>query len=112
MPCFRTHGLLCVEEYDFQFVVPFHNGTWPEGLPQEDILQNVKCPCTYIKASTSYGGDGVLYCANDDEDAAKVVSLIAGCRKVETESSDHDIHFVYSKQFIGISKNFYDEIAE
>ena len=52
MPCFRTHGLLCVEEYDFQFVVPFHNGTWPEGLPQEDILQNVKCPCTYIKASS------------------------------------------------------------
>lgn len=112
MPYSWTHGLLYVDEYDFQFAEAFYSGTWLEGLSQEDILKGIQCPCTYIKAKTSYGDDGVLYCANDDEDAKKVISLIQGCKKVETESSDHDIHFVYSKQFIDILVQFHDEISE
>ena len=112
MPFKWTHGLLYVDEYDFRFAEAFYNGTWLEGLTQEDILRGVKCPCTYIKAKTSYGDDGVLYCANDDEDAKKVVSLIPGCKMIETETSDHDIHFVYSKKFIEIMEQFHQEITK
>ena len=112
MPYSWTHGLLYVDEYDFQFAEAFYNGTWLDGLSQEEILKGVKCPCTYIKAKTSYGDDGVLYCANDDDDAKKVVSLIPGCKKIETESSDHDPHFVYAKQFTEILERFHGEIAK
>ena len=112
MPYSWTHGLLYVDEYDFQFAETFYNGTWLEGLSQEDILRNINCPCTYIKAKTSYGDDGVLYAANDEDDAAKVVSLISGCKKVETASSDHDIHFVYARQFIEIMEDFHNELTK
>lgn len=112
MPYSWTHGLLYVDEYDLAFAEAFYNGTWLAGVSQEDILKGVHCPCTYIKANTDYGDDGVLYAANDEDDAAKVASLIDGCKVTRTPTSDHDIHFVYSKEFIDILVQFKEDIGE
>lgn len=112
MPYSWTHGVLYIDEFDPQFAEAFYNGTWLEGISQEEILKNIHCPCTYIKATTSYGDDGVLYAANDDDDAKKVETLIAGCKVTKTPTSDHDIHFVYSKEFIDILVEFQDDLNQ
>ena len=111
MPYSWVHGLLYTDEYDYEFSETFYDGSWFEGVSQEDILKGIQSPCVYIKAKTSYGEDGVLYAANDDEDAKRVVDLIGNCEVVETETSDHDIHFVYSDKFIQILVDFNKKLA-
>lgn len=106
MPYGWTHGLLYIDECDNAFSETFYNGTWFDGVSQEEILENIQCPCIYIKAKTSYGEDGVLYAANTDEDADKVIKLIDNCNFIEMNSSDHDIHFKYSQRFIEIIIEF------
>lgn len=110
MPYKWTHGLLFTNEYDYAFSETFYNGSWFDGVSQEDILKNIKCPCIYIKAKTEYGEDGVLYAANDEDDAARVVDLTENCERVETETSDHDIHFIYSKKFVEVLTDFNKEL--
>ena len=112
MPYSWTHGLLYVDEYDLAFAEAFYNGTWLEGESQEEILRKIQCPCTYIKANTDYGDDGVLYAANDEDDAKKVASLIQNCNVTRTPTSDHDIHFVYSKEFIDIMVQFKKDLGK
>ena len=62
-------------------------------------------------ASTDYGKDGVLYAANEEADAKRVMEMIEGCEHVETATSDHDIHFIYSDQFIDICRSFRDTVT-
>lgn len=112
MPYSWTHGLLYTDEYDYDFAETFYDGSWFDGVSQEEILKNIKCPCIYIKAKTEYGEDGVLYAANDDDDAERVVELIENCERVVTETSDHDIHFVYSKKFVEILVDFNKDIKK
>ena len=112
MPYSWTQGLLYIDECDNAFSETFYDGTWFEGVSQEDILKGIKCPCIYIKAKTSYGKDGVLYCANDEEDAKKVVELISDCEFITTKSSDHNIHFKYARDFIDIMVKFQETIIE
>lgn len=106
MPYSWTHGLLYIDECDNEFSETFYNGTWFDNISQEEILKNIQCPCVYIKAKTSYGEDGVLYAANDDEDAKMVVALLKNCEFIETDTSDHDIHFKYSNKFVEILAQF------
>ena len=112
MPYSWTHGVLYIDEFDPVFSETFYEGTWLEGLSQEEILRNIQCPCTYIKANTSYGPDGVLYAANDDEDARRVEQLIPGCKVTRTPTSDHDIHFVYAKEFVEILEQFHGQLGQ
>lgn len=105
LPYSWIHGLLYTDEYDYKFAEAFYDGSWFDGVSQEEILRNIQCPCVYIKAKTDYGEDGVLYAANDDEDAKRVAELIKNCEVVETATSDHDIHFIYSDQFVEILVN-------
>lgn len=111
MPYSWTHGLLYTDEYDKEFSETFYDGTWFEGVSQEEMLQGIQCPCVYIKAKTDYGEDGVLYAANDDEDAKRVLDLVKDCEYVETDTSDHDIHFKYSDRFIEILVNFNKDLG-
>jgi len=110
MPYSWTQGLLYIDECDNAFSETFYDGTWFEGVTQEDILKGIKCPCVYVKAKTSYGEDSVLYCANDDEDAKKVVELIPDCEFITTKSSDHNIHFKYVGDFIDIMVKFQETL--
>jgi hypothetical protein len=36
------------------------------GIDQEAMLRQIECPVVYLKASTNYGDDGVLYAATTD----------------------------------------------
>ena len=101
-----THGLIYMDEFDKAFAETFYNGTWLDGTTQEDILSGIECPVVYVKAKTSYGTDGVLYCANDDADAEKVMSLLKNGEMKVTETSDHDIHFTYADEFVQIMSEF------
>lgn len=106
MPYGWVHGLLYMDEYDHAFSETFYDGSWFQGVSQEEILQKIQCPTVYIKAKTSYGEDGVLYAANKDEDAKRVLDLVENCEFMETDTSDHDIHFKYPNKFIEAVRYF------
>ncbi len=86
-----TRGIYYMDEWDPRFGDSFYNGSWLEGIDQEAMLRKIECSTVYLKAMTDYGKDGVLYAANTDEDAARVVECIPHCEKTEIKSG-HDIH--------------------
>ena len=66
-------------------------------------MKSVKCPTVYLKAKTRYGKDGVLWAANTEESASKVMRLLKnGYRK--TVRSGHDIHFEKPRHFLKAMK--------
>lgn len=73
------------------------------------MLNQIEVPTIYIKAKTNYGEDGVLYAANTDEDAEKVVSSIDNCKMVIIESG-HDIHFEKPNEYINILEDVLNSI--
>ncbi len=87
------------DSYDLRFGDTFYTGSWFDGVDQETILLNIKCLTIYLKAKTQYGKDGVVYAANTDEDAHKVLQLIDGCEMLSIKSS-HDIHYEHPAFFI------------
>ncbi len=91
--------LLYMDYYDPEFGNSFYNGSWMKGLDQEAMLQKIKCPAVYLKASTLYGKDGVLYAANTEDDADKVTRLLKDCRRINVDSG-HNIHFEHPDIFI------------
>lgn len=106
-------GVYYGDSFDLDFAATFYDGSWLDGISQEELLKSVSCPTTYMKAKTGYlwnnkmtydttGVDfskAVLCCANRDEDAQRVVSLIKGCKLVKTETNDHLIHLKYPELF-------------
>lgn len=114
IPQSLLRGMYYSADFDKKFAMAFYDGTWLEGISQEEMLAEVECPCTYMKARTGYLIDGkpqtdltgkdtseaVLCCANTEADAEKVMSLLHDCRGVDTETSDHLIHGKYPKLFV------------
>lgn len=95
-----TRGIIFLPEFDLNFSEAFYDGTFFEGISQEEILKGIKCPTLYMKAATQYGEDGVLYAANTDEDAEKVMELLPHAKMVTRDKPDHDIHFSDKNFFI------------
>lgn len=93
------HGLLYIDKFDFLFSESFYTGTWFDGVNQEDILKSVECPTVYLKSKTKYGKDGVLWAANSDESAKRVMNLLRNGYK-KTVRCGHDIHFEKPSYFI------------
>lgn len=97
------HGFIYMDKFDSLFSETFYTGKWFEGVNQEEILKSVECPTVYLKAKTKYGKDGVLWAANSEESADKVMILLKNsCRK--TVSSGHDIHFEKPQHFLKAMK--------
>lgn len=109
VPYSWMHGTLYLDSFDLAFSESFYNGSWFEGLNQEEILSKINVPSVYIKAATQYGEDGVLYAANSDEDAGKVHELIKENEMI-TIHSGHDIHFEHPDKFIQVMVDFLDRI--
>ena len=86
------------DDYDLQFSECFYTGSWFDGVTQEALLQEIPCPTVYLKAKTRYGDDGVLWSANDGEDARRVEELIPRCRRVNVRSG-HSVHFERPRAF-------------
>lgn len=74
-------------------------GSWFEGVDQAELLARITCPVIYLKAKTNYGDDGMLYAANTDEDAERMIGLIVDCEMREVDSG-HDIHYEKPEVFI------------
>ena len=70
-----------------------------DGIDQEAMLGQIACPVVYLKASTNYGDDGVLYAATTDEDAARIQATVPNCKTIEIESG-HDIHYEHPSVFV------------
>ena len=88
-----------IDDYHPAFGQAFYDGTWTEGVDQEGMLRDIRCPVVYLKANTRYGKDGVLYAANIDEDAERVQALISGCERIDIKSG-HDIHAEHPGTFV------------
>ena len=92
-------GFLYMDRFDMLFAETFYTGEWFEGVDQENILKAVRCPAVYLKAKTKYGKDGILWAANTDESADKVMKLLQKGRK-KVVRSGHDIHFEKPRKFL------------
>lgn len=75
------HGFWYMDKFDKLFAESFYSGEWFDGVNQEEILWSVKCPTIYLKAKTKYGKDGILWAANTDEGANKMMSLFKKCKE-------------------------------
>ena len=94
-----TRGMYFMNDYDPRFGDAFYNGSWMAGIDQEALLREIECPVIYLKASTNYGNDGVLYAATTDDDAARIQQTISRCKTNEIKSG-HDIHFEHPDFFV------------
>lgn len=82
----RAHSTLYLDDFELDFAETFYTGTWFKGFNQKETLSKINTPSIYIKATTQYGEDGVLYAANRDEGAEKVHSLLKGNGMVTIKS--------------------------
>lgn len=94
-----TRGMYFMDDYDPWFGDAFYEDTFMAGIDQEQMLRKIDCPTVYLKASTNYGDDGVLYAATSDEDAAHVRDCLQKCDYIEIKSG-HDIHVEHPDAFI------------
>lgn len=103
------HGFTYWNQFDTAFSESFYTGEWFEGVDQEEMLKSIKCPTVYLKAKTKYGKDGVLWAANSDESADRVMRLLANGRRMVVRSG-HDIHFEKPRHFLKALKILEREI--
>ena len=94
-----TRGMYFMDDWDPRFGDSFYDGSWMSGIDQAALLSQIECPAVYLKASTNYGEDGVLYAATTDEDAKRIEQTIPRCKTTEIKSG-HDIHFEHPDVFI------------
>ncbi len=97
------HGFAYMDKFDMLFSESFYTGEWFDGVNQESILKAVQCPAVYLKARTKYGKDGILWAANSDESAEKVMRLLQNGKK-KVVRSGHDIHFEKPRHFLKAMK--------
>ena len=62
-----------------------------------------ECPVVYLKAKTKYGKDGILWAANTDESADKIMHLLNNVKK-KVVRSGHDIHYEKPRHFFKAMK--------
>ena len=103
-----TRGMYFMNDYDPRFGDAFYDGSWMAGIDQEAMLGEIECPVVYVKATTDYGKDGVLYAATTDDDAARIQQTIPNCETVELKSG-HDIHVEHPDVFIAAVDQAADE---
>ena len=94
-----TRGMYFMDDWDPRFGDAFYDGSWMAGIDQEAMLRQISCPVVFLKASTNYGEDGVLYAATTDDDAARIQKTIPNCTTTELKSG-HDIHYEHPDVFV------------
>lgn len=103
LPESSFRGFFYMNRFDMLFAESFYTGAWFEGVDQESILKAVRCPAVYLKAKTRYGKDGILWAANTDESADKVMHLLQNGKK-KVVRSGHDIHYEKPRKFLRAMK--------
>ena len=111
LPEKALHGFIYWNQFDPAFSESFFTGEWFEGVSQEELLKNIRCPVIYLKAKTRYGKDGVLWAANSEESAGRVMRLLADGRRI-TVRCGHDIHFEKPARFLKAVKKLERKIKQ
>lgn len=96
--------------YDILFSRSFQDRSWFEGFNQAETLRQVQCPTVFIKATTRHDRQGNLLAALDDEDCARVNSLLSDNRVVRVRSS-HDVHFAKTRVFTRVLNDFASRVG-
>lgn len=86
--------------YDHAYGEHFYDLSWNQGYSHSRILSDIKVPCVYIHAKESIADTGVYLCAASAEQANRAAGYIENCTFIETETSDHVIHTVHSREYI------------
>jgi pimeloyl-ACP methyl ester carboxylesterase len=88
-----------MDQYDPRFGAAFHDGSWNAGFDHGEALAKISCPVLLMHATFSVLEDGTLNGAMTQEEADKVVSLLADCdyRKVD---ATHVVHLDKPDLFI------------
>lgn len=84
-------GFQGMNKYDPLFGEAFFNDSFHNGIPHEDILNNIKCKTIFMKAQTNISEDGILMAALSEEDLKRVSELIADLQIVRFDCG-HGIH--------------------
>jgi len=84
--------------FDLRFTKAFADNSWFAGFDQSETLAQIHCPTVFLKATTRFDKQGNLLAALDDDDLARVESLLPDNQTVHIRSS-HDIHFAHPKKY-------------
>lgn len=93
--------------YDPRFGDAFYTGRWDEGFDHERTLHDIGAPTTVIHANWKYSSNGVLQGAIDDNDAARIASLIDDVELVEVDCG-HNVHGERPEQFADLVRSTND----
>ncbi|WP_215547037.1 alpha/beta fold hydrolase [Amycolatopsis sp. CA-230715] len=93
--------------YDPRFGDAFYTGRWDHGFDHEGTLRGIEAPTTLVHANWKYGTGGVLQGAIDDDDAARIASLIKDVELVEVDSG-HDVHGEHPDRFVELVRSIDD----
>lgn len=85
--------------YDPWFGQAFYDGSWNNGFHHAATLAAIEEPTVYLRAAPTYGGDGVLQGAVDDEEFSRIRGLLPRARFLQTDSG-HDIHGAEPELFV------------
>jgi pimeloyl-ACP methyl ester carboxylesterase len=97
--------------FDLRFTAAFVDGSWLRGVDQAEVLREVSCPTTFVKAGpTRHDRDGTLLAALDEDDLARVESLLPQNRTVHVKSS-HDVHFAHTEAYTDALLELVDRVT-
>ena len=92
-------GFKGIQNYDPYFGETFYNDSFNANVDYNELLSNIKCDTTFMKAKTTIGEDGLIQGALTDDDLEQVKSLITNM-DIEYFDCGHGIHTEEPKQFI------------
>lgn len=95
-----------LNEYDPRFGNAFYEGTWNEGFDHTEALQKIKCPTLLLHANYKFTEDGILDGAISQEQADRVVSLMAQGNYMKIDSA-HVVNLEHPQEFASIVEDFF-----
>lgn len=108
LPAAWFRASLFLDKFDPEFADTFYTGEWLERIDQESMLKDIESKTIYLKASTNYGKDGVLYAANTEEDAQRVIDNLKNAERIDVKGG-HSIHFEKPKEYVKAMKKMLED---
>ncbi|MFA5270119.1 MAG: alpha/beta hydrolase [Patescibacteria group bacterium] len=98
-------GMKFLSEYDVDFSKATIDGRLSEGFDPETTLKKIQCPVLLIHANWSRHKTWGLLGAIDDQDVAKMHSLIKDFTSVDVKAQ-HEVHMTKPKDFAKIVDDY------
>ncbi|MCR5691310.1 MAG: alpha/beta hydrolase [Eubacterium sp.] len=93
-------GFKGMNDYDPYFGLTFYDNSFHQDIDYEELLGNIKCPTTFLKAQTKTDPEtGLLMAALSEEDLNHVARLVKNLEIVRCRCG-HAIHVEKKRQFL------------